>query len=130
MRDVIVPAAVMLAALAVVGISVRAGNDRTVLVSPPASVAEQFVRKLATGRYAAARDHLLDESPEMRERVRAASQALRARAGAVSQVKGNPGTIDGNLATATAVVTSERAGEITMMFTLVRRAGSWRISEF
>jgi hypothetical protein len=130
MKALLLVAAVTAAALAVVAVSVGAGHDTSTLVSPPEAVVEQFVRKLAGARYDVALAHLDDRSPAMREHVRITSDALRARAGAIDQVEGKPGVFDGDRATATAVVTTERAGELTMEFTLIRRAGSWRIVEF
>jgi hypothetical protein len=105
-------------------------HDTATLVSPPEAVAEQFARKLAGGRYDVARHHLEHDSRAMRERIRAASDALRAGSGAISAVDGQAGVIDGDRATASAVIDTERAGEIVMPFVLVRRAGSWRIAEF
>ena len=116
--------------LAVVGASVGPGRDTGVLVSPPEAVVEQFVRKLAGARYDVALAHLDDRSPAMRERIRTASDGLRARAGAIAHVVGRPGVLDGDSATATAGISTERAGEISMEFMLVRRAGSWRIVDF
>ena len=130
MKALLLIVAVTAGALAVVAVSVIAGHDASTLVSPPDAVVEQFVRKLAAGRYEVARAHLADDSPAMRERIRMTSDALRARAGAIHQVEGKQGVIDGDRATVTAVVTTERAGEITRKFTLIRRAGSWRITDF
>ena len=130
MKALLLVGAVIAAALAVVAGSVTAGHDRGTLVSPPDAVVEQFVRKLAGARYDVALAHLEDGSPAMRERIRMTSDALRARAGAIDQVEGKPGAIEGDEATATAVLTTERAGDITMEFRLIRRAGSWRIRSF
>lgn len=130
MKALLLVAAVTAGALALVAGSVVAGHDTSTFVSPPEAVVEQFVRKLATARYDVARAHLADDSPAARDRIRAASDTLRARAGAITQVEGKPGVIDGDRATATAVVTTERAGEISMEFRLIRRTGSWRIVEF
>jgi hypothetical protein len=130
MKALLLVAAATAAALAVVAVSVGAGHDTSTLVSPPDAVVEQFVRKLAGARYDVALAHLDDRSPAMREHVRTTSDALRARAGAIDQVEGKAGVIDGDSATASAIVTTERAGDITMDFTLIRRAGSWRIVEF
>jgi hypothetical protein len=109
---------------------IGAGGDTTMFVSPPEAVAEQFARKLAGARYDVARAHLADDSPAMRERIRTTSIALRRRAGAISNVDGRPGAIDGDVATATAVITTARAGEIDIAFTLIRRSGAWRIAEW
>ena len=129
MKDLLAVAVVMAAALAVAAASVGPGRDTGTLVSPPEAVAEQFVRKLAGSRYDAALAHLDDHSPAMQERIPRTSDQLRARAGAIEQVEGKPGVIDGDRATATAAATTNR-GEITMAFTLVRRSGSWKIAEF
>jgi hypothetical protein len=123
-------AAVTAGAFALVAVSVMAGGDTGTLVSPPEAVVEQFARRLAAGRHDVARANLADDSPAARERIRAASDALRQRAGAIRQVEGKPGVIDGERATATALVASTRAGETTMEFTLTRRAGSWRITDW
>jgi len=130
MKDLLVVAAVAAGALGVVAGSVGAGHDTDILVSPPEAVVEQFVRKLAGARYDVALAHLDDRSPAVRVRIRTTSDALRARAGAIGQVEGRRGVIDGDRATATAIVTTERAGDITMEFRLIRHAGSWRIVSF
>jgi hypothetical protein len=130
MKDVLRIALVTAAALGVVGLVVGVGHDTATLVSPPEAVAEQFVRKLAGGRYDVAHAHLADDSPALRERIRTTSDMLRARGGAITQVAGKPGTIDGDTATATGVVTTSRAGEVVIECELVRRAGSWRIRSF
>jgi hypothetical protein len=130
MKEVFVLLAVAAAALGIVGASVSLGHDRMTLVSPPEAVVEEFVRKLAGGRYDVAMQHLEQDSPEMRARVRDTSDTLRARAGGINQVEGQEGTMDGDMATASARITTERAGEITMDFTLFRRQGSWKIAYF
>ena len=130
MKDFLVVAAVAAGALGIVAGSVGAGHDTGTLVSPPEAVVEQFVRKLAGARYDVALAHLHGRSPAMSDRIRTTSDALRARAGAIGQVEGKRGVIDGDRATATAIVTTERAGDITMEFRLIRHAGSWRIASF
>ena len=114
MKALLLVGAVTAGALALGAGSVVAGHDTSTLVSPPEAVVEQFVRKLAAARYDVARAHLADDSPAARERIRTARETLRARAGAINQVEGKPGVIEGERATATAVVTTERAGEIPM----------------
>jgi hypothetical protein len=130
MKALLLVAAVTAGAFAVVAGSVVAGGDTSTLVSPPEAVVEEFVRKLATGRYNVARAHLVEDSPTARERIREASDTLRARAGAINQVEGKPGAIDGDRATATVLISTARAGDITMEFALMRSSGSWRIAEF
>jgi hypothetical protein len=121
---------VTVAALGVIGGAMGAGGDRLTLVSPAEAVAEEFVRKLAGGRYDVAMAHLDDQSDAMRARVQAVSDTLRERAGEIDQVEGEEGTIEGDMATASARITTERAGELTMEFRLFRRNGSWKIAYF
>jgi hypothetical protein len=130
MKDLLQMVLAIAATLAFVGVTVAVGHDTTTLVSPPEAVAEQFARKLAGGRYDVASQHLEHDSPELRAQVRSVSDALRARAGAIGAIDGKAGAIEGDQATASALITSARAGEIVMRFVLVRRAGSWRIAEF
>ncbi len=130
MKALLLIAAITAGALAVLVGVVVFGHDTATLVSPPDAVVEQFVRKLAGARYDVALAHLEDGSPAMRDRIRTTSNALRARAGAIGQVEGKRGVVDADRATATAVVTTERAGTITMEFRLIRHAGSWRITSF
>lgn len=128
MRAVVLVVTVTAGALGVVGASIGVGHDTGTLVSPPEAVVEQFVRKLAGARYDVAEAHLDERTPAWRERVRTSSRALRAAA--VYQVEGRPGAATGDRASATAIVTTARAGRIVMSFGLVRRAGSWRIVDF
>jgi hypothetical protein len=109
MKDLVPIVLVTAAALGVAGVAVGVGHDSTTLVSPPESVAEQFARKLARGRYDVAREHLAHDSPERRDRIRSASDTLRARAGSISMIEGKAGAIEGDRATASAVITTGRA---------------------
>ena len=130
MKDLVPIVLVTVVMLGLAGVAIGVGHDTATLVSPPEAVAEQFARKLAGGRYDVASAHLEHDSPAMRQRVRSVSDALRARAGAISAVDGKAGVIDGDRATASAVIRTARAGQIVMPFALVRRSGSWRIAEF
>ena len=130
MKDLLPIVLVTAVALGVVGAAVGVGHDSATLVSPPEAVAEQFVRKLARGRYDVAAAHLADDSPSLRERIRTTSDRLRARAGAIAQVEGKPGRIDGDTATAAGVATTTRGGELVIQCELIRHAGSWRIRSF
>jgi hypothetical protein len=130
MKDLLPIVLVTTVALGLVGVAVVVGRDTSTLVSPPEAVAEQFARKLAGGRYDVASAHLEDDSPAMREHVRSVSDTLRARAGAISAVDGEPGMIQDDRATASAVIRTTRAGDLVMHFVLVRRAGSWRVASF
>ena len=128
MKDLLAVTLVMAAALGVAGMAIGVGHDSATFVSPPEAVAEQFTRKLAGGRYDVARQHLEQDSPVLRDQIRATSDALRARAGAISAVDGQPGHIEGDRATASALLKTEKAGEIVLEFMMVRHAGAWRIT--
>jgi hypothetical protein len=130
MKDLLLLASAIAAALGVVGASIGPGHDTMTFVSPPEEVVEQFVRKLAGARYRMAMSHLDADTQAARERVRQASDDLRARAGKISQVSGEVITVDGDTAAASAKISTERAGELTMEFRLFRRAGSWKIAYF
>jgi hypothetical protein len=117
-------------ALAFVAGVVIAGHDTTVFVSPPENVAEEFTRKLATGRYDMALPHLEHDDPAMLPVVRTSGENLRERAGEVHHVAGESSAIDGDTATADVTIETERAGELRWQFELVRRDGEWKIAEW
>ena len=126
MRNLLSIAAVVFTSLLLVGAGIGIG-DTTVLVSPPEAVAEQFTRKLAAARYDVAMGHLAEHNPAQFNRVTSIGDALRARAGAIDEVEGRPGEMTRDRATATAVLTTASAGELSITFDLVRRTGVWRI---
>lgn len=130
MRPLLVMGGVVALALSVVAVAVGVGHDTTVLVAPPESVVEPFARKLAGGRYDVALEHVEETGFEMARRIRADSRRLRDLAGAIEQVEGQPGAITGDTATASALITTEKAGDVTWSFRLVRRAGVWRITDW
>lgn len=130
MKDVLLVVACTALALAFVAASVVIGHDTRTFVAAPEAVAEQFVRKLAAGRYDVARAQTSDGSRSTRDRIRSASARLRARAGAIDQVTGMAGWTGTDTARASVVLSTERAGEITMEFGLVRRSGSWRVEHW
>jgi hypothetical protein len=117
-------------ALTVVAGVVIAGHETTMFVPPPENVAEEFTRKLAMGRYDVAGAHLEANTPDMAAAIRRSSDALRAQAGRVSQVAGEPGAIAGDAATASVTIATRDAGELQWEFSLVRRGGEWKIREW
>lgn len=117
-------------ALAVVAGVVIAGHDTTMFVPPPEAVAEEFTRKLATGRYDVALAELETNDRASIPAVRISSESLRAEAGAINQVEGESSTITGDTAIATVKIDTQDAGELRWNFQLVRRHGEWKISEW
>jgi hypothetical protein len=105
------------------------GDTRTV-VPPPESVVEQFARHVAARRYDRALQYIDDESGITLTTVRLAADALHDRAGNIDQVEGEPGVMSGDRATASAVLTTQRAGRIRYECSLERRNGVWRIAEW
>lgn len=106
-------------------------GDRQVFTSPPEAVAEQFMRKLATGRYEVAMDQL---SGELRRKVRpddlkAAAQRLKERVGQIQDVRGEPGLMRGDEAEAAAVLTLQQGKETPLRFRLTRSQGAWAIDD-
>ena len=114
MKDLLHVAAVTAVALGVVGAAASDSRVTTpaTLVSPPEAVVEQFVRKLADGRYdvalrAPGRRLAGDARADPDDERHAARTRRR-----IARSHGKPGAIGGDSATATAVITTERAGEV------------------
>lgn len=78
MKELLLIAGTVAAAMGLVAASVVVGGDTTTLVSPPGVVAKEFVRQLAAGRYDRAAAHLAD-SRGGRETAEAEGNRLRAR---------------------------------------------------
>jgi hypothetical protein len=117
-------------ALGFVFVVLVTGGDRTVLVPPPEAVAEQFTRQIATKRYDRA-SHYVDKASGITEiNIRLAGEALHATAGAVDAVEGEPGRINGDRATASAVLMTAKAGRVRYMFQLARVQQLWKIVEW
>jgi hypothetical protein len=121
---------VSLAAMGVIAAMVFAGHDTTLFVPPPENVAEEFTRKLATGRYDVALAHLERNGPPALAPTRESGEALRARAGAINQIEGESAVIAGEAATATVRIDTDDAGEIRWTFHLSRRNGEWKIRDW
>ena len=105
-------------------------GDATVAVPPPESVAEQFARQVAARRYDRALPHVDPLSGISLTTVRLGGEALHRRGGAINNVEGEPGEIVANHASASAVLTTERAGRVRYSFRLTRREGVWKIVEW
>jgi hypothetical protein len=120
--------------VSIVGLSVTLaavlGGDSTIAVPPPESVGEQFARQIAAGRYDRALQYVDERSGITLTTVRRAANALDSTAGNVHQVEGEPGRIEGERATASAVLMTERAGRVKYHYRLVRNSGVWKIVEW
>jgi hypothetical protein len=130
MRSLLAVLLVCSLALIVTFVAVVVGGDSTITVPPPESVAEQFARQIAVRRYDRALQHVDDSSGISLTMVRLGGEALHARGGAVDQVEGEAGSIEGDRSTASALLTTERAGRVRYAFRLVRRSGVWKIVEW
>ena len=122
--------AVLALALAVVAGVVIGGHDTTVFVSPPEAVAEEFTRKLATGRYDMALEHLAQSDRGVLPVVRTSGETLRAQAGEVNQVQGESSAIAGDEATARVTIATENASDVHWTFRLVRQDFEWKIRDW
>jgi hypothetical protein len=129
MKDLLWLSGAILLALGVVGLAVGPGHDRTTMVSPPEVVAEEFVRKLATGRYDRAVEHLAHKAGA-EAAVTVQARALRDRAGEINNVEGEAGTMAGDTASASTRIMTSAAGELEWTFSLVRQEGVWRITDW
>lgn len=127
MRDLLKVLIVTAAALLVTYAAVILRGDTSVAVPPPESVAEQFARLVAAGRYDRALQHVEEWSGITHVAVRLAGDRLRERAGAVEHVAGEPGQIAGDIATASAVLVTEREGRVRFSLQLRRQRGVWKI---
>lgn len=129
MKEIVWIAGVTGLALGVIGLVLGFGHDTRTFVSPPEVVAEEFVRSLATGRYDRAVRHL-DERDGAQAMLAVQGTSLRERAGDVNQVEGEAGSIDGDAATASTRIETSDAGELEWDFSLVRREGTWKITDW
>jgi hypothetical protein len=131
MRDLAPMIGAVALGMAVVAAVVIVGEDTTTFVSPPEAVAEEFTRKLATGRYDMALEHLEHNERGMLPTVRGSGENLRAQAGEVNNVEGeSPSEIAGEQASATVNSTTDTAGELEWTFELVRRNYEWKIRDW
>jgi hypothetical protein len=116
-------------ALGVAAGGASVGDGKTV-VPPPESVVEEFARQIAARRYDRAMEHIDNRSGISFTTVRLGGEALQERAGDVDSVEGEPGEMAGDRATASAVLTTRRAGRIRYSCGLQRRNGLWKIAEW
>jgi hypothetical protein len=119
-----------LVALAAIAAVVIGGQDATYFVPPPEAVAESFTREIASRRYDRAMQFVDPASGITEINARLGGEELHGRAGAVDNVQGEPGTMTGGRATASAVLITENAGRIRYTFRLARRRHMWKIVEW
>jgi hypothetical protein len=128
MKDLPIAVALVLLSLAVVGGVVFGLGDDEILVSPPASVAQEFVRAMALGQIGTAR-RMLTRDAERRTSesdVRRISSDFRARIGRVEDVEGTVERRRPDTTLVRARVEGER-GHAVLVLTLAREFGAWAV---
>jgi hypothetical protein len=130
MTDVLKMVAAVVVALAVVAAIVIGGQDSTYFVPPPEAVAEDFTRAIAARRYDRAIPFVERTSGITEINARLAGEELHDRAGAIDRVDGIPGRIMGDRATASAVLTTEKAGRVQYFFRFTRADHTWKIEDW
>ena len=129
MKDLPIAAAFVLFSLAVVGGVVFGLGDDEIFVSPPETVAEEFVRAMALGQIGTAH-RMLTRDAERRTSesdVRRISSDFRARIGRVEDVEGVVERRRPDTTLVRARVEGER-GHAAPVLTLVREFGAWAVA--
>ena len=124
---------VLLAAAVALGVAagtVFALGDRSVLVSPPEAVVEDFVRALATDRYDRAVPYLSKEigSRVGTDSLRALTQALESRIGDIEDVRCERFWMTRDNAAAFAVLTATGADLVSFELPLTWTGPEWAIA--
>jgi hypothetical protein len=122
---------VFVGTLALVGVVVFGLGDRTVLVSPPEAVAENFARELAAHRFKEALRFLSEDlvARTNPRDLKSRMKRLESSGGSVLDVVGEPVTMDQKKAQALAVLEMDYWGRFPLQFRLVREEGMWRIAD-
>lgn len=120
--------AVICAVLAALAFAVAAG-DRAMLVPPPESVSESFIRQLASGRYDRALPFLSRHAAASADLARLETLAteLEQEVGGIEQVSAELLGMKSDLAEARASVRGGAQTEAGITFALVREQGLWKI---
>jgi len=120
----------------VLAVGVTAGSvfglrDRSVLTSPPESAVEDFVRKLATGRYVRAHGDLSDDLAKEvgPDSLRSLVRALESRVGEIVDVRGERLWMTEGSARAAAVLETKRRREVEVDFPLEWSSGEWAVAD-
>jgi hypothetical protein len=106
-------------------------RDRSVLASPPEATVEDFVRKLATGRYVRAHNDVSDAVAEQvnPDSLRSLLGALESRVGEIVDVHGERLWMTRSGARAAAIVKTDRGQEVTVEFPLEWSSGEWSVAD-
>jgi hypothetical protein len=110
-------------------IAARGAKDRTVFVSPPEAVAENFIRAVITHRYDPALKYLepgLSRTTGKTDLAALANQ-ISSHAGKVVRVDAEQTSINGDLASARVIVHGTAPATETINLALSFSQGSWRI---
>lgn len=106
-------------------------GDKTVMVAPPESITEGFMRSLSTRRYDQAltflHDNLKKQTPT--DDLKAFTQRIEREHGGIQNVSGEPIWIKGDRAEASAFLQTQRVKEVEIKFKLERDKGEWVIGE-
>jgi hypothetical protein len=118
-------------ALVVTAASLFGLRDRSVLASPPEATVEDFLRKLATGRYVRAHADLSDDLAEQvtPDSLRSLLSALEARVGDILDVRGERIWMTDSGARAAAVLETNRQREVEVEFPLTWSSGEWAVAD-
>ena len=129
LRCVFGAAALFGAALLVLWLLVSQGVT-AVIVPPPETEAEQFLRALKAQRYAAARNQLAQDLREQTrvEDLQAAVRALEQARGGIADARGEQSHEQGESARATAKVRLGDRQQEALEFALKKEHGLWRIT--
>jgi hypothetical protein len=105
-------------------------RDRSVLASPPEATVEDFVRKLATKRYARAHADLSDDVAEQvtPDSLRTLLHALESRVGEIVDVRGERLWLTPVSGRAAAILETSRRREVTVEFPLTWSNGEWDVA--
>jgi hypothetical protein len=106
-------------------------RDRSVLASPPEAVAEDFVRKLGTGRYVRAHEDLSDDLAQQVEpdSLRSLLHGLEQRTGRLLDVRGERLWMTNTAARAAAILTTEQGQKVEVELPLEWSNGEWSVAD-
>jgi hypothetical protein len=106
-------------------------RDRSVLASPPESVVEDFVRKLAAGRYVRAHGDLSDDLAGQvgPDSLRSLLRALERRVGEIVDVRGERLWMTRDSARAATALKTSRRREVAIEFPLTWSNGEWAVAD-
>jgi hypothetical protein len=114
--------------LVVIAVAVGPLHDTGALVSPPEAVVEQFMRQVANGHYELAIERAADRRASRLADLRRHGERLRVLAPIIDRIDGEPGTIAGDTATASALIHVDGGADLRWRFTLARRSGLWKVT--